>query len=96
MKSLISSRFLGFISRIRRSKKVALRSMLKTIEYATRSITGGNLRKLLIQSDEWDIKNLKPINGMNDYRVTPEGVEYRVNFINDLLELRENLQFTDL
>ena len=55
MKSLISSRFLGFISRIRRSKKVALRSMLKTIEYDTRSVTGGNLRKLLIQSDEWDI-----------------------------------------
>ena len=36
MRSLVTSRFLGFISRIRKSKKDSLRSKLKTIEYDIR------------------------------------------------------------
>ena len=96
MRSLVSSRFLGFISRIRTSKKDSLRSMLKTIEYDTRSVTGRNLRKILLQVDESDIKNLIPKHGIIEYKKTCEGDEYRADFLNNLLEIRENLQFTDL
>ena len=96
MRSLVTSRFLGFISRIRKSKKDSLRSMLKTIEYDTRSVTGRNLRKILLQADEYDIKNLTPKHGFREYKKTCEGAEYRADFINNLLELRENLQYTDL
>ena len=96
MKSLVSSRFLGFISRIRNSNKEALRNMLKTIEYDTRSVTGGNLRKILLMSEERDVKNLTPKHGYINYRITPEGCEYIVEFINTLIELRENPQSTDV
>ena len=96
MRSLITSRFLGFISRIRNSKKDSVRSMLKAIEYDNRSVTGRNLRKILLQSEEQDINNLKPVQGYTVYRAVPEGEEYRINFIYDLLELRENQQYTNL
>ena len=96
MRSLITSRFLGFISRIRNSKKKSLRGLLKTIEYNTRSVTGGNLCKILLQSEECDVKNLLPKHGFREYRATPEECEYKAEFINNIIELRENHQSTDL
>ena len=72
MKSLIASRFLSFISSIRRSKKVSLRNLLKVIQYDTRSVIGRNLRKLLLQSGKNDIKSLEPMHGIQEFRETPE------------------------
>ena len=96
MRSIIASRFLGFIVSIRKSKKESLRSLLRTIEHDTRSVTGGNLRRLLLKSDEHDIKNLLPSHGFTDFRVIPETEKFRVEFIWDLIELRENISSTDL
>ena len=96
MKSLIASRFLSFISSIRRSKKVSLRNLLKVIQYDTRSVTGRNLRKLLLQSGKNDIKNLEPMHGIQEFRETPELEKYRSEFIINLLELRENMPDTDI
>ena len=96
MRSLIASRFLSFITSIRNSKKQSLRNLLRTIEYDTRSVTGRNLRKLLLQSGEKDIKNLLPQHGINEFREIPVGEEYRIEFIWNLMELRESLSSTDL
>ena len=70
--------------------------MLKTIEYDTRSVTGRNLRKILLQSDEVDIKHLNNMHGWSEYKITPEGDDYRADFVNNLLELREHHQYTDI
>ena len=96
MRSLIASRFLSFITSIRNSKKESLRNLLRTIEYDTRSVTGRNLRKLLLQSDKHDIQSLLPQDGINEFREIPVGEEYRIEFIWNLIELRESLSSTDL
>ena len=92
----MTSRFLGFISRIRNSKKKCLKNLLNTIEYDARSVTGGNLRKIVLQNQDCDMKNLTPLHGFSEYRSTPEGSEYKVHFINDILEIRENQQYSDI
>ena len=96
MRSLIASRFLGFVSSIRNSKKVALRNLLKVLEHDSRSVTGRNLRRLLLQCDENDVRNLTPNHGIHEFRVTPEDEKYRVEFIINLMELRENMYSTDI
>ena len=87
---------LGFVSSIRNSKKVALRNLLKVLEHDSRSVTGRNLRRLLLQSDENDVRNLTPNHGIHEFRATPENEKYRVEFIINLMELRENIYSTDI
>ena len=96
MRSLVASRFLGFISSIRKSKKESLRNLLRVLEHDTRSVTGRNLRRLLLQSDEHDIQQLISNHGLSEFRETPDGEGYRTEFICDLMELRENFSETDI
>ena len=96
MRSLIASRFLSFITSIRNSKKESLRNLLRTIEYDTRSVTGRNLRKLLLQSGKQDIQSLLPQDGINEFREIPVEEEYRIKFIWNIIELRQSLSSTNL
>ena len=96
MRSIIASRFLSFIASIRKSKKESLRNLLRTIEYDTRSVTGRNLRRLLLESGENNVQNLLPKHGIRVFKETPQTEQYRAEFICDFIELRENLTGTDL
>ena len=48
----IKKRFLGFLTKIKKSKKEILRSVLRTIKNDCRSTTGRNLRKLKLEGNE--------------------------------------------
>ena len=76
MRSILASRFLGFIASIRKSKKESLRNLLGTIEYDTRSVTGRNLRRLLLESGENDVENLLPKHGISVFKETPQTEQY--------------------
>ena len=69
---------------------------MNTIEHDTRSVTGRNLRRLLLESSEHDIQSLQPMHGISEFRQTPKGEEYRSEFVCNLIELRENICSTDL
>ena len=82
-RTMMNKRFLCFIQSIRNSKKFCLRYLLRSIEYDTRSVTGNNLRELMLESGTFDIRKLKP-------KDVPEREEYRVEFIKELIEVKNN------
>ena len=86
----MARRFLNFVQTIRNSKKTSLRNLLKVIESDTRSVTGHNLRTLLLRSKAENIRDLKPHHVTAKYRNIPEGEEYRVNFVKEIIEVKNN------
>ena len=50
----------------------------------------------MLQNTDCALKNLTPLHGFLEYRVTPEDSKYKVNFLNDILEVRENQNNSDL
>ena len=90
VKTLMASRFLNFVQSIRRSKKIAIRNLLKSIEFDTRSVTGQNLRRLLLQSNVLDIHQLKGSDVTSKYRSISEEDQFRVGIINEIIDIKNN------
>jgi hypothetical protein len=90
IQTLLAKRFLNFINSIRKSKKHALRNLLRVIEYDTLSVTGRNLRTILLQTDVQDVRNLKPSDVKKKYRILPENEKFRVGFIKEIVDVRNN------
>ena len=90
IRTILARRFVNFVQSIRVSKKKSLRELLKVLEYDTMSVTGGNLRQILIDTDTHDIRNLEPSDIKAKYKDIPIGEEYRVNVIKEIIETRNN------
>ena len=82
--------FLTFVQAIRRSKKCAIRSLLRVIQYDTMSVTGNNLRGILLKTEVGDIKQLKSSDVIIKYRETPASEQFRVGFIKEIIEVKNN------
>ena len=78
IRTVLARRYLSFILYIRSSKKKALRKVLKVAEYDTGSVTGKNLRNILLQTTKDDVRKLKPSDYSVKYRDIPIHEEYRV------------------
>ena len=87
---LIARRFISFVNKIRSSKKIALRSLLHSIENDVRSVTGHNLRSILLQTNVNIINYLKPTDFKSNYKDVPEGEEFRVDIIKEIIEVKNN------
>ena len=94
-RKMMNMRFLSFMQSVRKSKKTCLKNLIKVIEYDTRSVTGHNLRTLMLNSSTDNIKNLMPKHADNDYFEVPEGEEYRIEFIKELIEVKNNTYKVD-
>ena len=55
IRQVLVKRFLTFIARVKQSNKLKLGHILKNIEYDTRSISGKNLRNILLKTSKKDI-----------------------------------------
>ena len=73
---------------IRSSKKLALMSLLKVIEHNTRSVTGQNLRSILLKAKVHQVQSLKPTDVNFKYCDIPDEEAFRVYLINDIIEVR--------
>ena len=89
-RTMMNMRFLSFIQSIRNSKKFCLRNLLRSVEHDTRSVTGNNLRRLMLESGTFDIRNLRPKDAEIGYFCVPEKEEYRIEFIKELIEVKNN------
>ena len=58
VKFILISRFLGFISQIEKSQKVLPKTLLQLIRNDCRSVTGSNLRNILLLSNKDDTSHL--------------------------------------
>ena len=89
LKTLLIERFLNFITQIRKSNKNALRNVLKMVENDTRSITGSNLREILLLTDKNDIYDLCKEDGkLITYKEVPEAELWRIESLKELIDVR--------
>ena len=58
LRTVLARRFLSFIESVRNSKKRALTQLLKVVEYDTMSVTGKNLRNILMRTDMSEVRRI--------------------------------------
>ena len=89
LKTFLIQRFLNFISQIRKSKKQALKNILKLIQYDTRSIAGSNLREILLLTDKNDVSELcKEDADQIIYKEVPKEENWRISSLKELINVR--------
>ena len=81
--------FLNFIEQISRSEKNGLKTVLNVIKKDTRSITGNNLRQILLLIDKTNIDDLCSQDALSiEYKEVPENEEWRIPFVKELINIR--------
>ena len=90
VRTVLTRRFLSFITSVRTSKKKALREMLRVVEYNTRTVTGRNLRNILLRTNQDDVRKLKPSDYIAKYRYIPTEEEYRVAVVKEIVEIKNH------
>ena len=89
IKTILIKRFLSFIKQIKSSEKVALKVLYNTIKDDTQSITGNNLRRILLLTDKVSIDDLEPIDGDEIiYSKVPDKASWRFGFVKELIYIK--------
>ena len=88
----LMKRFMNFTDKIIKSKKDTLIYVYKKIHQDVQSVTGRNLNKISQLSERQDIKNVKPSDcDKLVFRNIPAGEEWRVNFIQELIDVKNDV-----
>ena len=90
-KKMIWCRYIKFVDSLIKNKRSSIVSLFKTIQNDVRSVTGSNLRKIMLDSSKLVIPGVTKKIALYDFNVydTPEGEEWRVPLLFSLLEMRE-------
>ena len=91
-RQMVYKRFIKFLSSIANNRRQALVSLLNSVKTTCRSLTGGNLRILLLETDVLVVPGVTRGHVLTDYRVykTPEGQEWKVPLLVSLLQIRDD------
>ena len=98
VKFILLKRFLTFIKQIQKSSKKAINSLLESIFYDARSITGSNLRNILLMTGKTDVRDLVPedVDKM-EYHPIPEGEKWKISIVQEIIEQKNgNLDIENL
>ena len=89
VKFLLMKRFLSFLSQIKNSDKTAPKVLLECIKHDTRSITGSNLRNILLLTNKYNINDLAvcDIEKMKYHELSENDV-WRVDAILELTDVK--------
>ena len=89
MKFNIYMRHINFRDQVFRSSKCVLKHLFKICMNNCNSLTGGNLRRIMLQCNLNHISEMKCSN-IRDlvYSKIPKTEEWRIGFINELLHIR--------
>ena len=91
----LAQRYLTFVKKLRSSEKAVLRHTIRLVENDTRTVTGRNLRNILLMTDRPDVQHLRP-SDMDAVCLYGEPELWRVLAITDILEMRAGeLQLPD-
>ena len=89
LKFTLISRFLGFLSQIEKSQKSLPKILLQLIKQDCRSVTGSNLRNILLLSNKDDVSKLTHTEVRNMiYMPVPEQNEWKVNILDELINVK--------
>ena len=86
---ILSQRFLSFTQSIRNSKKLALSQIFNTIKNDCSSITGANLRQLMLKLNKDCIDDLKPNDAFqHEFAEIPEKEKWRIPIVQEIEDIK--------
>ena len=88
---IIKKRFVNFVEMIKQSNKVAPKMLLQHVENDVRSVTGSNIRRLLLENNKtalWDIEFKGSIQNP-----VPEGDVWRIGVAFESIDNLNNVKF---
>ena len=97
MSRTLMKNFLSFIARIKVSTKPVLRQLYQISKNDTRTTTGYNLRRILLQTDKYDVDDLEPnIVESISYKPIDSKDLWRVKLIKEIMDMKSGLdEWTD-
>ena len=81
---MLVKRYLSFIEMLETSKKTPLKTLLSIAKRDVRSITGSNLRRIMILSGRKSIDDLKDVD--IPYHPVPPNEAWMIGFVRELLD----------
>ena len=89
IKKVLLSRYLGFIDKIKCSNKKAVKILMETAKKDVRSVTGHNLRQIMILLGETSVEAVEK-NDINEIEYFPTSKEesLKIDIIKDIIEVK--------
>ena len=92
IKSILIKRFLKFVSAVRFSHKSILRNLYRMIAKDVRSVTGSNLRRIMLIVNKGDVNDLSPTDSaLVQYRKENSDNQWKINLVKEIIEVRNNI-----
>ena len=79
---------------IKKSKKVAPKILLEIIQKDVRSVTGSNLRSIMLDSDVVSVSDIS-IEKTEVYIPVPEHERWRINIVSEIVDVIHNQAFVE-
>ena len=88
-KATLIKRFLSFTEQIKESSKLALKCLFNIVKYDTQSVTGNNLRKimLLLEKNSIDEMNKSDANELKYFPI-PDSERWKIDTINEITDIK--------
>ena len=87
LRMTLAKRFLSFTEKLRNSEKPVLRHMISLVENNVNTVTGRNLRRILLLTNRPTIQHLRP-SDLDTVSLYGEPELWRVLAVTDILEMR--------
>lgn len=94
----LRKKFISFIRNIATSTKTVLRNLLHTVKHDCRSITGRNLRKIMLLANKTNVNDVT-VDDMDNlvYCAVPIGEQWKVDFAKEIIQVKNrNLEINIL
>ena len=92
IKLALMKRFINFTEKLSCSRKCATRNIFHTIINDCRSTSGMNLRRIMLECGKSRIREATSKSvGENPFHPVPLGEEWRINLVEELMEMRDDL-----
>jgi hypothetical protein len=89
MKTLLMTRMVRFVEKLKMSKKPVLRQLLRLTMNNTKSVTGRNLRGIMLLTSKTKVEDLTEEDAkMIEYHPLSESEQWRVSIIKEVLEIK--------
>ena len=91
-RQMIYKRFISFLSSVATNRRKALSSLLSSVKSSCLSLTGSNLRRVLLDTGIKIEPGFTTGSCLNNYRVyeTPLDQEWKIGLLKSLIEIRDN------
>ena len=91
LKLILIKRFLQFREQVAKCPKSLVKDLYNIFQYDASSLTGSNLRKIMLMCDKSSIKDVKVIDiDQLSYFKCPDNEVWRLSLINELVHIRSN------